>query len=95
MRTLSVRTVTNSPLVKAAVYTGKANMTDITDPFYPIAPGGNNSFKMELTDKGEPGSTDTIGITVWNDAGGLLFSSRSDGTRSVEQILGGGNLVVR
>jgi VCBS repeat-containing protein len=95
MRTLTVQTVTNSPLVKAAVYTGKANMTDITDPLNPIALGGNNSFQMELTDKGEPGSADTIGINVWSDAGGLLFSSRWNGTRSVEQILGGGNLVVR
>ena len=95
MRTLSVRTVTNNPLVKAAVYTGKANMTDITDPLNPVALGGNNTFQMELTDKGEPGSTDTLGITVWNDAGGLLFSSRWDGTRTIEQLLGGGNLAVR
>ncbi len=95
MRTLSVRTLTTNPLVRAAVYTGKANMTDITDPLNPIALGGNNSFQMELTDKGEPGNADTIGINVWNDGGGLLFSSRWDGTRTVEQILGGGNLVVR
>jgi hypothetical protein len=95
MRTLSVKTVSNNPLVRAAVYTGKANMTDITDPLNPVALGGNNSFQMELTDKGEPGSTDTIGISVWNDAGGLLFSSRWNGTRTVEQLLGGGNLVIR
>lgn len=95
MRTLSVRTVSNNPLVRAAVYTGKANVTDITDPLNPIALGGNNSFQMELTDNGEPGAADTIGITVWNDAGGLLFSSRWNGTRTVEQILGGGNVVVR
>lgn len=95
MRTLSVRTVTNSPLVRAAVYTGKANITDITDPLNPIALGGNSSFQMELTDAGEPGSADTIGLTAWNDAGGVLFSSRWNGTRTIEQLLGGGNVVVR
>ncbi len=95
MRTLAVRTVSNNPLVKAAVFTGKASMTDITDPLNPIALGGNNTLQLELTDKGEPGNTDTMGITVWNDAGGVLFSSRWDGTRTIEQLLGGGNLVVR
>lgn len=95
MRTLAVRTVSNNPLVRAAVFTGKANITDITDPLNPIALGGNNTLQMELTDRGEPGNTDTMGITVWNDAGGVLFSSRWDGTRTIEQLLGGGNLVVR
>ena len=95
MRTLSVRTVSTNPLVKAAVYTGKAKMTDITNPSNPTALGGNNTIQMEMTDKSLLGSPDTIGITVWNDAGGLLFSSRWDGTRTVEQSLGGGNLVVR
>ena len=95
MRTLAVQTVTTSPLVKAAVYTGTASLTDVTDPLHPIALGGNNTFQMELTDKGEPGRYDTIGFTVWNEWGGLLFSSRWNGTRTVEQALGGGNLVVR
>ena len=95
MRTLSVRTVSSNPLVRAAVYTGKANITDITDPLNPVALGGNNTFQMELTDNGEPGAADTIGITAWNDAGGVLFSSRWNGTRTIEQLLGGGNLVVR
>jgi len=95
LRTLSVQTVTTNPLVKAAVYTGTASMTDISNPLNPIALGGNNTFQMELTDKGEPGRYDSIGFTVWNDAGGLLFSSRWNGTRTVEQLLGGGNLVIR
>jgi hypothetical protein len=95
MRTLSVRTVTNNPLVRSAVYSGKATMTDITDPLNPVALGGNLTFQMELTDKGEPGNTDMLGISVWNDAGGLFFSSRWDGTRTVEQNLGGGNVVIR
>ena len=48
-----------------------------------------------MTDNGEPGSSDTIGITVWNKAGGLWLSSNWNGTKTVEQALAGGNLVVQ
>ncbi len=76
MDTLAVTTVPNNPLWKAATYSGKANITDITDPLNPISLGGGNSFQMKLTDKGEPGSTDTISLTLYgNNNGALLFSS--------------------
>jgi hypothetical protein len=48
-----------------------------------------------MTDKGEPGTRDTIGITVWNKSGGLWFASAWNGTRTPEQTLAGRNLVVR
>jgi hypothetical protein len=48
-----------------------------------------------MTDMGEPGSSDSIAITVWNKNGGLWFASHWDGTKTVEQILAGGNLQVR
>ena len=48
-----------------------------------------------MDDNGDPGSTDTIGITVWDKNGGLWFSSRWSGTTTVEQRLDGGNLKVR
>jgi len=48
-----------------------------------------------MTDKGEPGSGDSIAVTVWNKSGGLWFSSNWDGTKTVEQTLGGGNVQVR
>jgi hypothetical protein len=90
-------TVNNANLnERTAVYTGKANLTDITDPLNPISLGGGHSFQMKLTDKGEAGMTDTIGITLYaNGNGSLLFSSNWDGTKTVEQSLGGGNVVVR
>ena len=47
-----------------------------------------------MTDNGKPGRTDTIAITVWDEAGGLWFSSSWNGTATVEQPLDGGNLVV-
>jgi hypothetical protein len=46
-----------------------------------------------LTDKGEPGLSDSIGITVYN-GNTLLFSSNWNGATTVESTLGGGNLVV-
>ena len=94
-------TVNNSnPAARTALYTGKCNLTDITDPLLPISLGGGHSFQMKLTDKGEPGNTDTVGITVYaNNTGALLYSSRWNGTTTIEQMLGngsgGGNLVVR
>ena len=48
-----------------------------------------------MTDRGEPGSSDEIGITLWNKDGGLYFSSSWDGTQTKKKTLKGGNLVVR
>jgi hypothetical protein len=93
MRTLSVNNA--NPSARKAVWSGKANLADVTDPLDPIAIGGNATFQMEMTDRGEPGSTDSLSITLWTDAGGLLHSSNWNGTRSVEQTLVGGNLIVR
>jgi hypothetical protein len=94
MDTLTVNNA--NPAARTAIYTGKANLTDITDPLNPISLGGGHTFQMKLTDKGEPGSADTMGITVYaNNTGALLFSSNWNGTSTVEQLLGGGNLVVR
>jgi PKD repeat protein len=77
-----------------ATFTSKANLTDITDPTAPISLGGNKTLQIQMTDNGEPGSSDMIAITL-SDSSGLLFSSRWNGTQSVEQLLGGGNLQVR
>lgn len=78
-----------------ATYNGKANIQDITDPLNPFSIDGNGTLQVKLTDNGEPGKTDTISITIWNKNGGLWFASNWDGTRTLEQVLGGGNLVVR
>ncbi len=85
-----------NPLARTAVFTSKANITDITAPLNPISLGGGHSFQMRLSDKGEPGSTDTIAITLYaNGTGALLFSSNWNGTNTMEQLLNGGNLQVR
>ncbi len=77
-----------------AEFTSKANLTDITDPLNPIVLGGNLQIRATLTDCGEPGKNDQIGITVW-DKNTLLFSSNWDGVETLEQVLEGGNLKVQ
>jgi hypothetical protein len=47
-----------------------------------------------MTDEGDPGSNDMIGIVVYNKSGGVWFSSNWNGVSTVQQTLGGGNLVV-
>ena len=56
---------------------------------------GRAVLQVTMTDRGEPGRTDSIAVTVWNRSGGLWFTSRWDGVRTVEQELAGGNLIVR
>jgi len=77
-----------------ATFNGKGSIQDITDPLNVIPVDGNATLQVTMTDNGEPGSGDAIGITVWNKNGGLWFSSNWNGTKTVEQLLGGGNLVI-
>jgi hypothetical protein len=44
--------------------------------------------------KGSPGTSDTIAITAWNKQGGLWFASNWNGTKTIEQLFGGGDLSV-
>jgi hypothetical protein len=56
---------------------------------------GNATLQMLLTDNGEPGTNDTLGIQVLDKNGGVWFTSNWDGTRTVEQNLAGGNTSVK
>jgi hypothetical protein len=75
-----------------ATFNGKATIQDITNPTSAISIDGNATLQVTMTDKGTPGTNDTIGITVWNKAGGTWFSSNWSGTKTLEQLLGGGDL---
>ncbi|TMG86373.1 MAG: hypothetical protein E6H78_04165 [Betaproteobacteria bacterium] len=81
-----------------AQFNGKANIQDITNPQSPISVSGSggSALQFTMTDKGEPGSSDTIGITLWNGSGGIWFSTNWVGSppATAEQLLNGGNLVV-
>ena len=78
-----------------AVFNGKASIQDVTDPLNPISIAGNATLQIIMDDNGDPGSDDTIGITIWKGSGGLWFASKWDGTQTVQQTLDGGNLIVR
>ena len=67
-----------------AEFRSKGNMSPL---------GGGLSLRITLTDRGEPGGDDSIGIALW-DGNQLLFSSEWNGSKTVEGPLGGGNLVV-
>ena len=77
-----------------ATFNGKASIQDITNPVVSISLDGGTTLQVTMTDKGERGSSDSIGTTVWNKAGGLWFASSWNGIQTVEQTLIGGNLVV-
>jgi hypothetical protein len=88
-------TVATATKPGTATFNGKASIQDITNPSAPIPVDGNASLQVTMTDRGEPGKDDTIGITVWSKNGGLWFSSNWVSPKTVEQVLGGGNVVVR
>src|SRR4029079_1343784 len=69
-----------SPGVYDATFTSKAHLTDITNPASTISLGGNLDLVVTLRDAGEPGTADTIGITLWRN-NTLLFSSNWNGTQ--------------
>ena len=71
----------------------KATLIDITDPLAPVNVAGNLSLRLAMTDKGSPGSSDTIGISLFN-GNTLLLATEWNGAATVEGTLDGGNLVV-
>ena len=81
---------------KTAVFTGKCNVTDVTDPLLPTpVPGtGNSIMQVIITDAGEPGTSDKYGITVWNSTSQLLHSSNWESTKTTKLLLNAGNVVV-
>jgi hypothetical protein len=93
IKTNATRSLVADPTTSEATFISKANLTDITDPLAPISIAGNLTLVATLTDLGEPGSSDSIGITLWN-RNALWFSSNWTGNKTIEQILGGGNLVI-
>lgn len=89
--TLGVNTLNQEELV--AEFTSKCNVLDITDPLNPIELGGNKIMHVSMTDCGEPGNTDHIAFTLWDD-NILWYSSDWTGLQTEEIFLNGGNLVV-
>ncbi|MDH5641700.1 MAG: PKD domain-containing protein, partial [Nitrospira sp.] len=81
------------PLTQQAVFTAKANLKDITDPLNPITLGANLDLIATVTDRGEPGITDSVAFTVWKQ-NELWYASAWNGVQTIEQVLTGGNIQV-
>lgn len=77
-----------------AAFGGKGVIVDITNRTSPVTVDGNAQIQITMTDAGEPGTSDRLALTLWDKRGLLWFSSNWTGTRTIEQILGGGNLQV-
>ncbi|MFC4721385.1 T9SS type A sorting domain-containing protein [Geojedonia litorea] len=78
-----------------ATFITKSNLKDITDPLLPVSLGGNLILKVDMTDRGEPGSEDSIAFNLTDGGSGeLLYSSHWTGINTNEMQLSGGNLVV-
>jgi|GEM_PF-2251314 len=87
---------TSTPVVdRYAEFLSKANLTDVTNPLAPVALGGNLDLRVSMRDRGEPGSTDEIAVTLFSGTGSLLFSSKWTGSSTQRMVLTGGNIVVR
>lgn len=81
---------------KTAVFTGKCNITDVTNPAAPVSvPGtGNSIMQVIITDGGDQATVDKYGIAVWNSGNQLLHSSNWELTKTTKLVLTGGNVVV-
>ncbi len=94
IKSTALNSLVVNPGPGTAVINTKANLIDITNPDAPIIIDGNAVLQVTMDDNGEPGTNDTLGVTLWNTGGGLWFSSRWNEVKTVEQALGGGNLMV-
>jgi hypothetical protein len=95
MRSLSTKPFVSFNTPGTATFYGYATIADITNPQKEISVDAYASLQFIVTDRGEPGVNDSIAITLWDSSGGLWFASNWNGTRTVEQILSGGNIQVR
>ncbi|MGI8893826.1 MAG: reprolysin-like metallopeptidase [Bacteroidia bacterium] len=77
-----------------ATINSKASIQDVTDPNNVISVAGNTSLQIKMSDWGNPGTQDSIAITIWEMSGGLWYASNWTGTMTAEQPLAAGNLNV-
>jgi hypothetical protein len=90
-----------------ATFSGKGNVSAVDrDTGISYSLGGNYSYRVDVTDNKEPGSSpgagpDTYGIRVWTDANGLYYqlfnpSSPASSSNPYPQLpIDGGNIQVR
>jgi YD repeat-containing protein len=74
--------------------TGPATLTDVTVSKSPVIIDSNATVFASFVDNGEPGSNDTLAVTLLAKNGGLWFSSKWNGSRTIDQTIDGGNINV-
>jgi hypothetical protein len=82
-----------------STFTGSASIQDVTNSAATVSIEGGATVQMDMVDWGEPGSNgpagpDQMGITVWTKTNTLWYSSRWNASKTLMQLLNGGNLVV-
>ena len=71
-------------------FESKANLANLATG----SGGGGYTLVIALTDKGEPGKSDSFSVQLKN-GNSLVFFEQLDGNdREIEKVLDGGNLVV-
>lgn len=93
LSSLTIISATSSNPAKATI-NGSAIIKDVTDPNNPISISGNATIQLVMADLGEPGTYDVLAVTVWNNTGGLWFSSNWNGVKTLEQQIENGNIQV-
>jgi len=79
----------NSGKPGTAVFSSKANVTDITNPSAPVGVDSGTVLQITVTD----GTPDTLGISLQRKAGGLWYSSSWTAGKTVE-LNAGGNISI-
>jgi predicted extracellular nuclease len=93
VKTTSLSTLLRDPGTGQGTIVGKATISDITDPSAPVTIDMQATARVTVDDNGEPGAfTDSVGITILSKDGTLWFSSRWDGSKTVNQQISEGNV---
>jgi hypothetical protein len=74
--------------------TGPAILTDVTVSKSPVVIDSEASLFASFTDNGEPSTNDAFTITLLANDGGLWFSSKWNGSHTLDQTIAGGNIQV-
>ena len=95
VKATAISTLLRDSATGQAVIVARATISDITTPENPIVIDVNATLRVTVDDNGNPGiGADTIGFTVLSSGNALWFSSNGNGT-AVNQVIVGGNLLVR
>ncbi|HSY47190.1 MAG TPA: MBG domain-containing protein [Thermoanaerobaculia bacterium] len=74
--------------------TGPASLTDITAAKSPVVIDDSATIFASFVDNGQPATSDTLAVTLVAKNGGLSFSSKWNGSHTIDQMIDGGNINV-